>query len=150
PTSSSMPRFRSPSRRRIGRASSSYGECGRDHASYCCSLAVNLLLGSFSTGWSSILCVSTVSIVCTIRAPVPVRPEDDLAPLHIHVADATDGLTVYGIRSRPAVILIVRILNIRLRHEQHIRQALLEVADHRRLGPGGSRSPTGPVASGGR
>ena len=36
---------------------------------------------------------------------------------------------------------------IGLRHEQHIRNALLEVADHRRLGPG---IATGPVASGGR
>src|SRR5262249_33289261 len=55
------------------------------------SLAVNLLIRSFSTGWRSIPCVSTVSIVCAIRAPVPVRPEDDLPPPHIHCRCAADG-----------------------------------------------------------
>lgn len=30
------------------------------------------------------VCVTTVSIVCTIKAPVPVRAEDVLDPRHVH------------------------------------------------------------------
>ena len=36
------------------------------------------------------VCVSTVSTVCAIKAPVPVRAEDGLGPLHLHFADAAD------------------------------------------------------------
>jgi hypothetical protein len=54
------------------------GGCGR------WSLGVNLSLGSFSTEWSSIACVSTVSIVRAIRARVPGRLKDDLRRPHIH------------------------------------------------------------------
>src|SRR5262245_7276397 len=32
---------------------------------------------------SRLFCVSTVSIVCTIKVPVPVRAEDGLDPLHV-------------------------------------------------------------------
>jgi hypothetical protein len=31
-----------------------------------------------------LFCVSTVSIVCAIKAPVPVRAEDGLDRLHVH------------------------------------------------------------------
>jgi hypothetical protein len=31
-----------------------------------------------------LFCVSTVSIVCPIKASVPVRAEDGLDPLHVH------------------------------------------------------------------
>jgi hypothetical protein len=31
-----------------------------------------------------LFCVTTVSIVCTIKAPVPVRAEDGLDPPYLH------------------------------------------------------------------
>src|SRR5258708_34603064 len=33
---------------------------------------------------SRLFCVTTVSIVCTIKAPVPVRAEDSLDPPYLH------------------------------------------------------------------
>ena len=33
---------------------------------------------------SRLFCVTTVSIVCTIKAPVPVRAEDGLDPPYLH------------------------------------------------------------------
>ena len=42
-------------------------------------------LGLISTpGDMSVFCVTTVSIVCTIKAPVPVRAEDGLDPPYLH------------------------------------------------------------------
>ena len=38
-----------------------------------------------------LFCVNTVSIVCAIKAPVPVRAEDGLDPLYLLVADVADG-----------------------------------------------------------
>jgi hypothetical protein len=36
-------------------------------------------------------CVTTVSIVCTIKAPVPVRAEDGLGSPYLHGRDTADG-----------------------------------------------------------
>src|SRR4029077_9578955 len=58
-----------------------------------------------------IFCVSTVSIVCAIKAPVPFRAQDGLHPaMSTVIADAADGADdVRDVSSPITVILIVRV-----------------------------------------
>jgi hypothetical protein len=62
---------------RLGKARLAPSDAVAEHKRYPVS-------GSVFLRGSRLFCVTTVSIVCTIKAPVPVRAEDGLDPPYLH------------------------------------------------------------------